>query len=417
MQLSTSFSIDSPAIRHSGADVLSLALMDARNHTLDLMAQFEKAVPSLDFCSDPGLLEHTQTMPPQWLLGYVGWFQEWWIGRNTQRSLGALCPAQPTRLASIEPRADLCWNPALHTRATAWAATYPSISTTKAYLLETLESTLDLLGTASTSAHDLYFYQLALAREDQIGEQFVVLAQALGLRMALPASPVWTQRTPLCLPATRWQLGAAQAGFAWDNERAQHTVAVPEFEIDAQPVCWAQYVEFIDDSGYDDQAFWSPQGWQWLQDLSAKEGRRGPRYVDQIGVASGAVLHTRFGTTARAPSGASAMHLSWYEAHAYAQWAGRRLATEVEWEIAAHTAQGQGFRWGDVWEWTANTFRPYPGYSASPWANYSGKNFEHTKVLRGGSLATRARMKQATFRGFAAPHADAGFYGFRTCAL
>jgi gamma-glutamyl hercynylcysteine S-oxide synthase len=228
---------------------------------------------------------------------------------------------------------------------------------------------------------------------------------------------VYAARQPLSMPATHWQLGAPAGGFAWDNERAAHNVQVPEFEIDAQPVSWAQYVEFIDDGGYDDAAHWAPAGWQWLQECAAGEGRRGPRYVDQIGIASGAVLLTRFGTAQRAAGAASATHMAWYEADAYARWAGRRLATEVEWEIAASKAQGMGFRWGDVWEWTANSLRPYPGFIPGPWANYSGKNFERCKVLRGGSFATRARMKQPSFRGFALPQNDAGFWGFRTCAL
>jgi gamma-glutamyl hercynylcysteine S-oxide synthase len=408
-------SIDAAAMRRAGKDVLSLALMDARNHTLHTVGQLEASLPNLRFDYDPS--QHPHLAAPLWLLGYVGWFQEWWIGRNTQRNLGERCPAQPVRLASIEPRADPCWNPAQSSRTQGWTQDYPDLQTVKSYLLETLESTLELL--EKTQEHDdaLYFYRLALAREDQIGEQLVVLAQSLGLKMQLPASPLYAARQPLSMPATQWQMGTPAGGFAWDNERAVHTMRVPEFEIDAQPVSWAQYVEFIDDGGYDDAAHWSPLGWQWLQECAAVDGRRGPRFVDQIGVASGAVLLTRFGSAQRAAGGASAVHLAWYEADAYARWAGRRLATEVEWEIAAHKAQGMGFRWGDVWEWTANTFRPYPGFVAGPWLNYSSKNFERCKVLRGASFATRARMKQPTFRGFALPQADAGFWGFRTCAV
>ncbi len=417
MQTHMTSSIDSPAMRSAGHDVLSLALMDARNHTLHLMGQFEKTVPDLRFADDMSVPRVPAALPPLWLLGHVGWFQEWWIGRNTQRALGSACPAQPVRLASIEPLADACFNPALTTRSERWVQSYPELGTIKSYLLETLETTLELLEKVEDSDEALYFFRMALSREDQIGEQFIVMAQALGLRLQIPASPVLRLREPLCMPAMRWQLGAPASGFAWDNERPAHSVQVPEFEIDAQPVSWAQFVEFIDDGGYDDVAHWSPRGWEWLQETANKEGRRGPRYVEQIGVASGAVLQTRFGITQRAAGAASAMHVTWYEAQAYAQWAGRRLPTEVEWEIAAHKAQGMGFRWGDVWEWTSNTFRPYPGFVAGPWANYSTKTFEHCKVLRGGSFATRMRMKQPTFRGFAPADIDLGFWGFRTCAV
>ncbi len=405
--------IDSPHMRSAGTDLLSLALMDARNHTLHTIGQLQANVPGV---SDKSPLAQVNLIEPLWLLGHVGWFQEWWIGRNTQRDMGERCPAQPMRLASIEPRADACYNPALSTTTQRTAQALPDLQTVKTYLLETLESTLELLDKTPERDDNLYFYRMALAREDQIGEQLAVLAQTMGLTIQMPSSTVYAARQPLAMPATHWQLGAPVGGFAWDNERAAHAVRVPEFEIDAQPVSWAQYVEFIDDGGYDAAAYWSPAGWQWLQDCAAGEGRRGPRFVDQIGVASGAVLLTRFGTAQRAPGGASAAHMTWYEADAYARWAGRRLATEVEWEIAAHKAKGMGFRWGDVWEWTANTFRPYPGFVPGPWANYSSENFERCKVLRGGSFATRARMKQPSFRGFALPSSDAGFWGFRTCA-
>ena len=418
MQVMPSSAIDSPGVFQAGRDVLSLALMDARNHTLYTIAQFETLAPQLQFAGLALAASPAQKITaPLWLLGYVGWFQEWWIGRNTQRALGVLCPALPTRLASIEPRADVCWNPALSSRAQRWTQDYPDLGNIKAYLLETLEATLELLEKTDDSDAALYLYRLALAREDQIGEQLAVVAQALDLKVNLPPSPVYNHRAPLCLPAARWASGAAREGFTWDNESGAHTIAVPEFEIDAQPVSWAQYVEFTADGGYDNKAFWSPQGWDWLQAAAANEGRRGPRYVEQIGVASGAVLTRRFGQDQRAAGNSSAMHVTWYEAQAYASWAGRRLATEVEWDIAAHKAQGMGYRWGDVWEWTANTLHPYPGFVAGPWSDYTARHWGHSKVLRGASFATRARMKQPSFRGFARADADVGFFGFRTCAV
>ena len=411
--------MDSPAIRAAGADVLSLALIDARNHSLHLMAEFERLVPDLRFGLKWSELQKNETPPPLWLLGHAGWFQEFWVGRNTQRHLGLQCPAQPSRLASIEPSADHCFDPRLSSVAERWAQAYPTLPSIKSYLLETLETTLELLERAAPTDEGLYFFRLALAREDQIGEQLMVLAQALGLQFKLPPAAVLAPRAPLLVPATRWQMGAAPAGFSFDNEGPQHEVSVPEFEIDAQPVSWAQFVEFVDDGGYDDMAHWSEAGQGWLRGMAegANDSRRAPRYVEQIGVASGAVMQMRFGRLQRMAGSSSVMHVSWYEAQAYARWAGRRVATEVEWEIAASKLGGQGFRWGDIWEWTSNTFRPYPGFVASPWHEGSATHFEHCKALRGASWATRERMKVPSFRGFARPERDDGFFGFRTCAV
>ena len=404
-------------MRHAGCEYLSLALIDARNHTLGLLAQFEKALPDLRFAPNLSDAQLSEIPSPMWLLGYAGWFQECWIGRNTQCGLGEACPQAPVRLASIDPMADTCFNPALSTAVERWHMALPDAMNTKAYLMETLESTLELLGKLDGSDAALYFFRLALFHEDQLGEQLLVTAQALGIAIDLPLPASRVAREAILMPDARYTMGASGQGFAWDNERAAHTVRVPAFEIDAQPTSWAQYAEFVDDGGYDDVAYWSPKGWEWLQALACADGRRGPRYVEQIGAASGAVMQTRFGQIRRCAGAQSALHLSWFEADAHARWAGRRLPTEVEWELAARKARGQGFVWGDVWEWTATTFRPYPGFVAGPWADYSTGSFERCKVVRGASFATRLRLQDPQFRGFALPNNDAGFVGFRTCAL
>jgi gamma-glutamyl hercynylcysteine S-oxide synthase len=419
-------SIESPLVRKTGANVLSLALIDARNHTLSLAAEFERLAPDLLGNLSSAQLRK-ECVPALWLLGHVGWFQEHWIGRNTQRHLGARCPQQSARLASIEPLADSCFDPRLSTAAQRWTLAYPDVASVRSYLLETLETTLELLGNAEPTDEGLYFYRLALAHEDQLGEQWIVMAQTCGLPLRTPLQNTFAPRAPLLVPATRWSLGAAPGGFSFDNEGPQHEVSVPEFEIDAQPVSWAQFVEFVDDGGYDSLAHWSEAGRAWLSNSlsDAGESRRAPRYVEQIGVASGAVMQMRFGRMQRMASNSSVMHMSWYEAQAYAAWAGRRLATEVEWEIAASRLAKQGFRWGDVWEWTANTFRHYPNFVAglvphgvlSPCHEGSAVQYEHCKTLRGASWATRERMKVPSFRGFALPERDDGFFGCRTCAL
>ena len=275
--------------------------------------------------------------PPLWLAGHIGWFAEWWIARNTQRAFGVDCPVRPTRLAAIDPQADDWWSPQRAALAQHGLPELPDLGQTKAYLLETLESTLELLDNAAETDAGLYFYRLALLHEDLRGEQLVVMAQTLGLPIGAELPPPAASREPLMLPATRWQLGLGDEGFAFAQERGTHEVTVPEFEIDAQPVNWNQFVEFVDDGGYDRPELWAAEGWGWVQ----QQDRRAPRHVEQIGAGrpgGGAVLQRRFGIAVRAAGHQCAMHLSWWEADAWARWAGRRVATEVEWEVAAHTA-------------------------------------------------------------------------------
>lgn len=414
-------------MRGAGRDPLSLALMDARNHTLHLFAQYQHALEA--GFTVPRL---ANVNPPLWELGHVGWFQEWWIARNMQRALGPRCEPAQTRLASIEPNADRWWS-AQVPHAMRWTLDLPDMANCRAYLLDTLEGTLDLLDKTATGGRGgqggeggddaLYFYRLCLFFEDMRGEALVRSAQTLGLALDKPLQQAFTPapmalRDALLIPAAVWQMGSASdAGFAFDNEQAVHAVSVPEFEIDAQPVSWAQYVEFVGDGGYDREELWHPDGWRWLQGQAAGEGRRGPRYVDQIGISSGAVIQNRFGVPRRMQGGQPAMHMSWWEADAWCRWAGRRLPAEVEWELAAHTAARRGFHWGDVWEWVGSSFRPYPGFVPGPWLAYSQPCFGTHKVLRGASFATRARMKNPRHRGFALPGRDDLFCGFRSCAL
>jgi len=348
--------LDRADLRTAGRELLSLALMDARNHTLHLIGQYEQALGA------PGMQvpRRPELNPPLWELGHVGWFQERWVGRNLQRHQGPRCDPQATRLASLMPQADFWWDSSRVPHDTRWALDLPPLADLKGYLLATLESTLDLLAKTPDEDDALYFYRLSLFHEDMHGEAFLYMAQTLGLplRLALPVPGV--MREPLWLPATRWRLGLdAGHGFTFDNERPAHEVQVPGFEIDAQPVSWAQYVEFVADGGYDRAEFWQPAGWDWLQRQASREGRRAPRHVEQIGVArgggQGAVLQDWFGQTVRMAGDRPAMHLSWWEADAWCRWAGRRLPTEVEWEAAAHQAAARGFRWGEVWEWTAST--------------------------------------------------------------
>ncbi len=411
MQTNVPIGVDSNDMRHEGKGLLSLALMDARNHTLHLLSKYEQALGTRNF-QVPRVAELN---PPLWEVGHIGWFQEWWIARNMQRHRGVHCDPMAARLASIEPQADGWWNSSEVPHDSRWSLTLPGLADTKAYLLDTLESSLELLEkTANDDGDALYFHRLALFHEDMHGEALIYMAQTLGLQLSISVPGPAAMREPVLVPATNFQMGLDIGhGFTFDNERPAHHVAVPEYEIDAQVVTWAQFVEFVDDGGYDRATLWHPDGWTWVQ----AEGRRAPRYVDQIGVASGAVMQTRFGTARRMLGGQPAMHVSWWEADAWCRWAGRRLPSEVEWELAACTAPRRGFRWGDVWEWTGSTFQPYSGFLADPYRDYSEPWFGTHKVLRGASFATRSRMKSTRYRNFYLPGRDDIFAGFRSCSM
>jgi gamma-glutamyl hercynylcysteine S-oxide synthase len=407
--------LDSASLRVAGKELLSLALIDARNHTLRWAAAFEAAgdaVLALTADLTPALAAELD--PPLWTLGHIGWFQEYWVARNVQRSRGDEADPAPARLASILPDADRWYDPAASDRAarrSLAAGQLPDLQATRDFLVESLETTLELLaGVADEDDASLYFHRLVLFHEEMHGEAFAVLAQSLGLDTGLvPRLETRAARPPLFFPATRWLLGSSGPGFRFDNEAEAHPVEVPEFEIDAQAVTWAQYGEFVEDGGYDERAHWSEDGWAWL----AREGRRTPRHVDQM---RHGVLQRRFGVLARVAPVQPAVHVSWHEADAWCRWAGRRLPTEVEWEAAAHQGATRGFRWGEVHEWTASTFRPYPGFRPGPWHDYSQPAFGTHKVLRGASFATRPGLRSARRRGFEKAERDDGFFGFRSCA-
>ena len=397
---------DAAHMRRAGREELSLALMDARNHTLRWIAACEAALGGQRLV----VPEQPEIDPPLWTLGHIAWFQEFWIARNVQRSRGDACDPTHPRLPSVLTHADDWYNSSTVPHDSRWTLALPDLEETRQYLVQTLETTLDLLHGSAEDDASLYLYRLALFHEDMHIEAFAYMAQTLGLHTGLLA-PLATQtpREPLLFPATRWTLGSASGGFIFDNEKQRHDVAVPEFEIDAQAVTWAQYCEFVEDGGYDDRAFWSDDGWAWLQ----REGRRTPRHVDQM---RQGVLQRRNGKLMRVPMAQPVMHVNWWEAQAWCRWAGRRLPTEVEWEAAAHQGASRGFRWGDVWEWTASTFKPYPGFKADPYRDYSQPWFGSHKVLRGASFATREHMRSAKYRNFYLPQRDDMFCGFRSCA-
>jgi iron(II)-dependent oxidoreductase len=224
---------------------------------------------------------------------------------------------------------------------------------------------------------------------------------------------------------------------AYDNERPQHDVHLPAYWVDAAPVTNGQYQQFVEAGGYDDERWWNVDGWAWRHEARLTA----PQFWRRDGAAWARV---RFGRVEPVPTDEPVQHVCWYEADAYARWAGKRLPTEAEWERAAAGCEPMTDRanlgqrhlgpapvgayptgvsdagchqmLGDVWEWTATDFGPHPGFVAFPYHEYSAVfHGDRYKVLRGGSWATHAFASRTTFRNWDLPIRRQIFAGFR-CA-
>jgi ergothioneine biosynthesis protein EgtB len=220
--------------------------------------------------------------------------------------------------------------------------------------------------------------------------------------------------------------------FCFDNETPRHRAYAAPFELASRPVTYDEYLAFIDDGGYTRPELWLSMGWDWVR----SGARRAPLYWHRDD--SGWTSHTLQGRVAIDPH-TPVCHLSFFEADAYARWAGARLPTEVEWEFAARSltvpprgnfADRGAFHplpapeaardepvqmFGDVWEWTQSNYNPYPGYRPLPGAvgEYNGKFMCNQFVLRGGSCATPAGHVRASYRNFFPPDAQWQFSGVR----
>jgi formylglycine-generating enzyme required for sulfatase activity len=389
---------DAERMRHADRELLSLALMQSRNRTLAWLALFDSAADA----PEPQPVLHFE--PALWLAGHAGWQQERRIARNLQRSLGARADAGAAPLASIDPAADRWWGGVALADRAGWLAAPPTAEATRAYLAETLEVTLELLHGAAPDDDVLHAWRAALFEEDALLRRFVALAQARQIVAAprlLPERRTLALREPLAFAAQRWALGSPPGGYVPANEQWAHDEAVPEFEIDAQAVAWSQFAEFVADGGYDEPRWWSEPGWRWLQAAA----RRAPRDVEQL---RHGVLLRRFGQLQRAPATQPVTMVAWFEADAWCRWAGRRLPTEIEWELAASRGASRGFVWGDVPEWVAGPARAWPGAPERP--------DTALRVQRGCAWFEPRRLAHPKARRFAAAERDEGFAGFRSCA-
>ena len=322
-----------------------------------------------------------------------------------------------------------------HARGRRGMVTRPTLDEVLAYRAAVDAALLDALGDLPPAATEL----VALGCHHEEQHQELLVTDILHLMSENPLeSAIWpaAPKVPVAMPgAIRWthsaervvEIGHDGQGFAFDCEGPRHRALIPAHAIADRTVTNGEWQRFIADGGYRDPRLWLSDGWGWVQ----REGITAPLYWEQRDG-----VWTRFGLDGRraVDPAAPVTHVSFYEADAYATWAGARLPTEFEWEAAAAAhdagggnqmdrggaveprpaAKGPAF-FGDVWEWTGSAYRPYPGFRAVKGAvgEYNGKFMNGQFVLRGGSCATPRGHARASYRNFFYPHQRWQFTGVR----
>jgi iron(II)-dependent oxidoreductase len=331
---------------------------------------------------------YAQTLnPPLWEYGHVVWFQEHWCLRQKAGRAPDESPLTAPLAPSRMDWADWRYNSSHIPHTARWQAPLPTAAETRAWGREVLDAVKAKLARGGFDAAFPYFCELSLHHENMHVEAWWMMWQSRGLRP--PQRPTLTalgDAPPLRFDAGRVVLGSRQdAGFVFDNEKWAHEVDLGAFEIDARPVTNAEYAQHVA-AGAAPPAHWRRAGKGW-------ELRRFEQWI-------------------ALPPAEPVIHLSRPEAEAYAAARGRRLPSAAQWLRASGDP---GFVPGRCWEWTADVFAPYAGFSPDPYADYSAPWFDGRHVeVRGGSWVTDARLARPTFRNFYTPERRDAFIGFRT---
>jgi iron(II)-dependent oxidoreductase len=421
-------------------------LRDSRDRTLELVAGLSPEQllgPRLDIVN-----------PLLWEIGHLAWFHEHFALRRLDGG------------DTLLPEADHLYNSALVPHDTRWDLPLPSLDRTLEYMRAVQDALVSRLDRPLASEEESFLYQLTTFHEDMHDEAFTYTRQTLGYPepkfrgSRLPADAeagAWPGDVEV--PGGRFVLGSSPAApFVFDNEKWAHPVTVGPFRIACAPVTNAEFAAFVAAGGYRHQKFWDEPGWRWRESVGAEH----PIYW--IGDDTGRWAVRRFDREEELRPHQPVIHVNWHEASAWCRWAGRRLPTEVEWEVAAAAEPtGDGglgkrkrtYPWGEVaptarhanldavalgcvdvaacaegdspwgcrqmignvWEWTESTFEPYPGFSPDVYEEYSEPWFGTRNVLRGGAWATRSRMINNNYRNFFPPDRRDVLAGFRTVAL
>jgi ergothioneine biosynthesis protein EgtB len=368
--------------------------------------------------------------PAKWHLAHTTWFFETFVLRDHLPGY-TLHDARFPFLFNSYYEAE----GARHARDRRGMITRPSLDEVFAYRRAVTAAVSAAIETLPAEALDLI--ELGCHHEQQ--HQELLVTDILHLFSENPCEPaIWpaARKQPVAMPGPiGWiegaagieEVGHAGTGFAFDCEGPRHAVLLGDHAIADRTVTNGEWAAFIADGGYRDPRHWLADGWAWVK----AERVEAPLYW-----ASDGETWTRFGLDGRRPidPAAPVTHVSFYEADAYAAWAGARLPTEAEWECAAANHDPDGGSqldaggaveprpstggpafFGDVWEWTGSAYRPYPGFRAAEGAvgEYNGKFMSGQFVLRGGSCATPRGHLRASYRNFFYPHQRWQFTGVR----
>ena len=351
-----------------------------------------------------------EASPVKWHLAHTTWFFETFI----------LARHDPQRVP-FDPSFRVLFNSYYnavgerHPRPQRGLLSRPSLAEVLAYRAQVEAELTSLLDAGALTPGLLALVELGLHHEQQ--HQELILTDLKHMLSCNPTRPAYQKTWPLTPvhPAPRsWiaiegglrEIGHDGSGFAFDNEQPRHKAWIEPFEIASLPVTYGEFIDFVEDGGYRRPELWLSAGW----DAVVSRGWTAPLYWEK----RGSRWHT-FTLRGMVPAErhTPVCHLSFYEAEAFARWAGARLPTESEWECAAGGVPAQMF--GDVWEWTRSDYAPYPRFRAAEGAvgEYNGKFMCNQYVLRGGSCATPAAHIRATYRNFFPADARWQFSGVR----
>lgn len=409
--------------------------------TTDLLEKYSAVRAFTEKLADPLETEDyvIQTMedvsPTKWHLAHTSWFFETFVLKEFAAGYEPLNERYAYLFNSYYIQAG-----ARHCRDQRGYISRPTVQEVYDYRAHVDEHVTDLLENADDALVNTLRPLITIGINHEQQHQELLVTDIKHVLSVNPLRPVYHELPPARpseTPSLEWvsfdggvyEIGHEGPGFHYDNEGPRHETLLQDFALASRPVTCGDYIDFMEDGGYERPELWLSAGWATV----LEQGWKNPFYWEKH--EGQWYLYTLAGMR-EVRNGEPACHLSYFEADAFARWADSRLPTEQEWEIAAqgrpvrghfvdseafHPAPGSeqdgGLRqlYGDVWEWTRSQYSPYPGYKPAPGAlgEYNGKFMCNQFVLRGGSCATSQSHIRATYRNFFPPDACWQFTGLR----